>query len=250
MTAMSEPQRQAFILGEFADLVAGKVVYPGFGKIHVVSHAEFKMRWTKGPIHLATDWGRTPVCLVAVERPDGGLVVIDTFQAEDISAEGFWDNVVGPGLAQRYPGCRIASATGDPAGIDASAATETSPFLIWQSRGVPMELPGPGRADRLQPRIEATRNRLARLGVTGIPMLTITDNCKLLIDAIGRNYVYQEVRGAGAGVVSDVPTKSHKLWVSDLANALEYLCLYKAQDLETAGDDPYGAEMRPQRPMI
>jgi hypothetical protein len=250
MLSMSDEKVQAFVEGEFSALKAGKPVYPGFGKIHIVPQELFKRTWSRGPLLVSFDFGRTPVMLIAVERTDGSLVVIDEVCAEDVSIETFWLNHGRPVIDTKYMQCRYAGATGDPAGMDLGGTTETSPFQILQAHGVPIEPPQGGRVDRLAPRIEATRNRLARLGTTGIPMLTITDNCKLLIEAIGRNYVYAQVRGQGEGVVAESPTKSHKNWVSDLANALEYLCLYRAGELERAGDDPYGPERRPSRPLL
>lgn len=251
MLAMDDQKVQAFVEGEFAALKAGKVVYPGFGKIHVMPLEQFKRTWTRGPIILSFDFGRTPVTLIAVERADGGLAVIDEVYAEDVSIETFWQNNLSPVLNAKYPQCRFAGATGDPAGMDLGGTTETSPFQILQAVGVPIEPPGGGRVDRLAPRIEATRNRLSRLGSTGLPMLMVTDNCKLLIEAIGRTYVYAQVRGASEGIVAETPTKSHKNWVSDLMNALEYLCLYRASELERAGSDPYaGSERRVSRPLL
>jgi hypothetical protein len=92
----------------------------------------------------------------------------------------------------------------------------------------------------LEPRIEAVRQRLSRLdAITGEPMLQITDNCTFLISALMTTYVYQEIKGA-KGSFSDVPTKSHKFWTSDLANAVEYLCLYRRGELEPAM--PVGAK--------
>jgi hypothetical protein len=38
------------------------------------------------------------------------------------------------------------------------------------------------------------------------------------------DYVYEAIRG-GNGAVRDVPTKSHENWVSDLSDAIQYICL-------------------------
>ena len=249
MLSLSEEHIQAFVEGEFSAIKSGKVVYPGFGKMHILPRAQFDRVWRKGNLLYTFDFGRTPVLLLAVERADGGLIVIEEVCEEDVSIDTFWENSAAPVLRAKYNQCRIAGATGDPAGMDLGGTTETSPFQILQGKGVPIEPPQGGRVDRLAPRIEATRNRLSRLGTTGLPMLQITDNCPRLIDALQRTYIYQEVRGQ-VGAVSDVPTKSHKNWCSDLANALEYLCLYLASELESARDDHSGYEKQRPPPLL
>jgi len=71
---------------------------------------------------------------------------------------------------------------------------------------------------------------LTRLdGVEGNPMLQVTDNCVQLIEALSSTYIYKEIRGS-KGAISDVPCKDH--FASDLANALEYLCLYRRAEME------------------
>lgn len=230
---------KAYVMGEFVPLTTGKVVYTNFRHaIHVVKQPQFLARWGKrGRIGLTFDFGRTPVCLAWFDMPGGGIVIFDEFMAEDISVDGFWTNVVRPKLLERYPQCiagREGHVTGDPAGADETQATDQSPYSVLIDHGLQIEFPGDGRKDRLEPRIEATRKRLSKLdATTGEPMLQVTDNCTYLIDALMTGYVYQEVRGA-KGSFSDTPTKSHTGWVSDLANAVEYLCLYRRGDLEPA----------------
>ena len=205
--------------------------------LHVIPQARFHAQWgKKGRIGLAFDFGRTPVCLVWVDRPGGGITVVDEFMAEDVSIDGLWSNVVRPKLMENYPSCiagRTGFTTGDPAGADQTQAVDQSPYSVLQQHGLDIEFPGDGRKDSLAPRIEAVRQRLSRLdAITGQPMLQITDNCTFLIDALMTGYVYEEIRGT-KGSYRDVPCKAH--WDSDLANALEYMCLYRRQELEPAG---------------
>lgn len=237
----TEEHIKAYVMGEFVPLTTGKVVYTNFRHpLHVVPQANFLARWGKrGRIGLSFDFGRTPVCLVWVDRPGGGIVVVDEYMAEDISIDGLWSNVVRPKLMEDYPLCLAGMTgytTGDPAGADESQAVDQSPYSVLEQHGLNIEFPGDGRKDLLQPRIEAVRQRLSRLdAVTGEPMLQITDNCKVLISALMSGYVYEAVKGT-KGAYRDVPCKTH--WDSDLANALEYMCLYRRQDLEPAGAPP------------
>jgi hypothetical protein len=250
MLSMDPPSIQAFVEGDWAELRAGKLVFPGFGQAHILPRKTFDNMWSRRPILLTADWGRTPVVLLAAERNDGGLVVFEELMGEDISVEAFFDETVLPVLNGKMKGCPVIGATGDPSGIDISSASEVSPFSLLHARGIPIELPAGMRVDRIPPRLEATRQRIARMGTGGIPMLQVTDNCKFLISALTRTYVYAQLRGSATDVVAEVPTKSHVGWVSDLADALAYLCLYRSGELAEAGRDPYGAEMRPQRPMF
>ena len=236
---------EAYVMGRFVPLSTGQVVYRNFRhNLHVVQQAKFMAQWgKKGRIGLSFDFGRTPVCLVWVDRPGGGIVIVDEFMAEDVSIDGLWANVVRPGLMERYPACiagREGFTTGDPAGADETQATDQSPYSVLTGHGLNIEFPGDGRKDRLEPRIEAVRQRLSRLdAITGEPMLQITDNCTFLISALMTTYVYQEIKGA-KGSFSDVPVKHHRFWCSDLANAVEYLCLYRRGELEPAM--PVGAK--------
>jgi hypothetical protein len=228
---------QAYVFGQFADLSAGQVVYKAFRPdLHVVPHAQFMAQWGKmGVIGLSFDFGRTPVCLVWKDLPNGGIVIFEEFVAEGVSVDSLWSNVVRPQLIAEYPRCivgREGHVTGDPAGADETQAVDISPYQVLIDHGLNIEFPGDGRKDRLEPRIEAVRQRLTRLdGETGRPMIMITDKCVKLIEALAATYVFQEIKGA-KGSYSEVPTKSHNGHVSDLANALEYMCLYRRQELE------------------
>lgn len=239
----TEEHIKAYVMGQFVPLTTGKVVYTNFRHaIHVIPQARFLAQWGKrGRIGLTFDFGRTPVCLAWLDLPGGGIVVFDEFMAEDISIDGFWTNVARPKLLEKYPECiagRDNYVTGDPSGDDDTQAVDQSPYSVLKDHGLSIEFPGDGRKDRIEPRVEATRQRLSRLdAVSGMPMLQITDNCKFLIAALMTGYVYQEVKGS-KGSYSDTPTKSHVGWVSDLANALEYLCLYRRGELEPAGSPP------------
>ena len=229
MLGMSEPQIQAFVEGEFARLQTGKRVITAFNpKMHVIPREVFDRVWRAGNLMVSFDFGRTPVVLVVVERADGGLVVIDSLMDADTSFDAFLHTKVFPHVRQTYPNSRLIGGTADPSGADESAATSTSPFEIAQAAGLVLEYPGGTRVDRLQPRLEATQQRLQRLSPEGVPMIQITDNNKLLIDALERTYVWRVAPGQS---VTESPTKSHALWCSDLADAFQYLCWWKSNEL-------------------
>lgn len=227
----SQSEIASYVMGEFADLVVGKVVYTQFRRdLHVQKHADFINYWSKqGEIGATFDFGRTPVCLLYVRRRGGGITIFDEIAAEGSSIEALYDNHIQPLLKQQYPLAWITEATGDPAGDDRTQAVEASPYGVLRRKGVPIQFPAGVRKDALEPRIEAVRQRLTRLDDSGQPMLQITDNCPMLIEAIGSTYVFEQVEHK-PGVFRDVPTKTHKGFASDLGNALEYLALYTVGD--------------------
>lgn len=213
----------AYVEGKFSKLRTGKVVYPEFRrKIHIIPRA--RLRLTDGaPVVLSFDFGRTPVCLVGIVTGTGRIIIIDEVAGTDMAIETLVDGQLLPLLKQRYPRMPVANAWGDPAGADGQQNTELTPFGVLQARNIPINVPWDTR-NKLEPRIAAVRRRLMTLASDGLPMLQITDNCKILIAALEDGYIYESVRGK-ADVYKEVPTKSHVNWVSDIANAAEYLCL-------------------------
>lgn len=220
MLSAEDQKIKAYVEGDFADLVTGKVVFPEFSEErHVIP--QFKLPYG-APLHLSFDFGRTPVCIVATTTAGGRLIIIDEIMGEDMSVETLILEHVKPTLRQRYPQSLVTWATGDPAGMVEAQSVDVSPYDVLMNNGIPVQSPG---TNKLQPRIEAVKQRLTKLDRTGQPMLQITDNCKYLIAALKYNYIYEAVRGKN-DVVRDTPTKSHENWVSDLADSTHYLCLY------------------------
>jgi hypothetical protein len=249
MLSMSDAAISSFVEGEFAALMSGKPVYPGFSKkLHVLEDEVFYRTWGRGPLTLTFDFGRTPCCLITTELVDGRIIVLAEVVGEDTSIDQLWTDQVRPLLDQKFKGMRIEAACGDPSGADKVATADHSPFSILMNHGVPIEFPA-GRVDRIEPRIEAGRKRLSRLTASGVPALVVLSSCKVLIESLSRRYIYRKLRGQ-MDVTADTPDKSHP-W-SDVADAFSYLCLYRGAGLDDAERRVYGggAEMRPQRPMF
>lgn len=215
----------AYVEGDFADLKSGKVVFPEFNYgLHRIDERDVEVP-AGAPIMLSFDFGRTPVCLTAICTEAGGLVVTDEVVGESMSIETLFKGSVKPVLKQRYSRSKILHAWGDPAGNDETQAIDISPFQVLRANNVPIEVTWATRND-MHPRLEAVRMRLTTLGRDGKPMLRISSRCKLLLDALASGYIYPEIKGAhDSEIVQEQPTKSHVNWVSDLADALQYLCL-------------------------
>lgn len=222
MLTRKDADIQAYVEGRFADLVTGKLVFPQFlHHIHVVEHN--KLNLSGGfPIYLSFDFGRTPYCAVATTFEGGSMVVIDEVMGEDMSIETLVNEHINPLLRQRYPKAWIEDAWGDPAGAVQTQAVDLSPYDVLRNNGIPVQNPDP--SNRLEPRIEAVRQALQKLSTGGKPMLRVSDNCPVLIASLGSDYIYEQKRGTN-GVVMDKPTKSHVNWVSEAADAVQYLMI-------------------------
>ncbi|HFQ2795007.1 TPA: hypothetical protein ACHQHX_006045 [Pseudomonas aeruginosa] len=230
-----EEHIKAYIEGQFSDLRTGKVVFTEFNySLHRIPSSAVEVP-RGAPLLLSFDFGRTPVCLIAIAAAHGRLIVIGEIVGEDISISGLYNEDIKPVLKQKYPDSKPKHAWGDPAGKDEGQAVDLSPFAVLRAEGIPIEADWPS-GNRLEPRIEAVRRRLRTLARDGQPLLLITDACPLLLDAVASGYVYESVAGH-QGVYKEVPTKSHVNWVSDLADALEYLCLGFDTEYATTGKD-------------
>jgi hypothetical protein len=223
MLADSEDKIQAYVEGVFCDLKQGKVVFPEFHtRIHVLPAGKIEVG-DGAPLYLGFDFGSTPVCVIATTTRTGKLVILDEVCAEHASADSLFLHKLKPLLATKYRRCQVHVAWGDPAGLTLSQATDLTPFGVLESHGLNMQLPN-GKNNTLTPRLYAVRKRLTQLDEDGFPMLQITDNCTIAIDAINHNYVYEST-GKTDDAFREVPTKSHANWVSDIMDAIQYLCL-------------------------
>ena len=223
---------KAFVEGEYAPLKKGKVVFPQFRReLHVITSD--KVRVPPGlPLGLSFDFGRTPVCGIYARHPSGRLVMLEEVMGEDMAIETLARSLLLPLLHSKYRGSRIEWATGDPAGETGGQGMEMSPYGVLWELGIPIENPGGG--NNIRPRIEAVQRFLTRLDSAGQPMLQIRENCTFAIEAMARSYIYEEASKNHPDIVRDVPTKSHVNWVSDIADQIQYACLYHSPDLVQA----------------
>jgi hypothetical protein len=220
MLADDESDIKAYVEGQFAPLRTGKVVYGCFNSMHMIDHESFLASWSgSAGLLLGQDYGRTPALLIAVERPTGGLVVIDEVLAEDTGAAEFWAGPVRVTLDKHYSRCWLEEGWDDPAGWDKGQASDLSPHGAAVAAGAPYEVK---LSNKLDGRLSATRKLMTTLAADGKPALMVSKKCKFLIKALQRGYIY--TKGPG-GELSAIPTKTHKDWASDVANALEYLAL-------------------------
>lgn len=207
---------QSYVLGEFADVKHGKVVFPEFHRdVHTFPAERVNTKELRD-YYLAFDFGRTPVCIVGTLLSDGTLMVLDEFMGEDMSVEQLYRSTVRPALKRDYPNGICVRAYGDPAGMVGGQNINLSPFDVLRKEGVPIV--APTRSNKLEPRLAAVRSFMSSLGTGGKPRLLIRDNCRFLIQALAADYIYENRSG---GRTADTPTKSHVGWVSDLCLAAD-----------------------------
>lgn len=215
MLADPDPGKiQSYVMGDFADVKHGKVVFPEFHRDVHTFPAQSVNTHELREYYLSFDFGRTPVCIVGYLAPDGSLLVLDEFMGEDMSVDTLYRTEVLPALKQRYPNAVCAKAWGDPAGMVQGQNLDLSMFDVLRRLGVPIT--APTRSNKLEPRLQAVRSFMTALGHNGKPRLRIRDNCKFLVQAMAADYIYEN---RGSGGTHDTPTKSHVGWVSDLCVA-------------------------------
>ena len=215
MLADPDPGKiQSYVMGDFADVKHGKVVFPEFHRDVHTFPAQSVNTHELREYYLSFDFGRTPVCIVGYLAPDGSLLVLDEFMGEDMSVDTLYRTEVLPALKQRYPNAVCAKAWGDPAGMVQGQNLDLSMFDVLRRLGVPIT--APTRSNKLEPRLQAVRSFMTALGHNGKPRLRIRDNCKFLVQAMAADYIYEN---RGSGGTHDTPTKSHVGRVSDLCVA-------------------------------
>lgn len=223
MLGSPDDEIKAYVEGEFSDIKTGKTVWPEFSyELHRINSDNILIP-PGAPLYLSFDFGRTPVALIAIVTELGRLVVVDEVVGDNMAIATLYEEKLRPILRTRHKDNKVDAAWGDPAGADGGQQLDLSPFDILHAKGIPIAVNWNTRND-LEPRLEAVRRRLRTLGRDGKPLLQISDRCPKLLAAVAEDYVYESVTGH-ADVYRDVPTKSHVNWVSDLADALQYLCL-------------------------
>lgn len=214
----------SYVEGRFANLRRGKVVFPEFRRdLHVIDADLFQLP-PGASIGYSFDFGRTPVCLMFWEDPNGRLILIHEYMIRDADIRDLMEKKVWPSYLKDYNRPLIDWATGDPAGLQKGQAIGVSPFDVLRDTpyNLPMEVPMLG--NKTESRLSSMRPMLRQLSSGGLPAFGILSSCPVTIDAFESSYVYEEKRG-GNGEIKEEPTKIH--FASDVADAAMYATLYR-----------------------
>lgn len=211
----SEEWVNVHVHGQFGDDMSGQAV---FGRSFTT---EFHVRDGLIPNHtskiiLGCDWGRTPACLVGQVDARGRLLIFREITGENVGVEKFMKEQVTPVLANDFTHCHNY-IVGDPAGVQKSQVGEESVFDTLLRLGFDAY---PAPTNNIDSRLRAVEKLLLAQTDGEASVLINREGCPLLIRALQHEYMYRRKK---TGDVDDKPDKSHP-W-SDLADALQYMCL-------------------------
>ena len=218
---------QAHILCEYPDSLDGKAVH---GSTYDHKRHVSPVRLTpmgQGPnsptILMGIDQGRSPAAVFGQMHPSGKLYVLAEVFASNIGMEKFAQEYLRPLIASKFVGQPILAVI-DPAGLRKNEVNDDTPADALRRHGFRV--------------IAAPTNQIARRLDAVDRLLTqhegilISPDCPQLISALAADYKFKAKKN---GELEEVPEKKHP--ISDLADALQYMCLI-------AAGDNYGRVMR------
>lgn len=210
---------KVYVKGEYGYVTEGKPVYPMFRhSIHVS-----KDLLEPNPniaLTLGADFGLTPACIIGQKLVDGRWLIIDELTTEDCGIIRFAETL-SKYLKSHYPDHLIESAWGDPAGGQRSGNDERTALQIMSEYTGFNWKPAPVPDNDLTIRLEAVKAALNRM-VDGLPGITFSPKCKMLIKGSTSGYHYKSIRTGNGTQYHDTPAKNS---FSHSADGLQYLLL-------------------------
>lgn len=169
------------------------------------------------PIIVSQDFGRNPCALVGQLDHRGRILVLEELATEDMGLELHINRHLRPALAsERYMG-KPLYVIGDPAGTQRSTSYEETSFDLLKRAGL-MAYPAP--TNDIDKRLRSVEAFLLSQRDGGAALVIDEQRCPKLVQALGGGYRYAKRRN---GQLSPLPEKRHP--ESDLADALQYMCL-------------------------
>lgn len=173
-------------------------------------------------LRLGMDFGLTPAASISQRSANGRWLVQDEFVSERLGIVTF-ANELSRKLASDYPGLKVTSVRGDPAG-DAVNPEEKTVFQILRANGFAIAQPAPTQdPDR---RRESVAYLLRTLN-DGEPSIMIHTRCNTLRKGLAGGYNRKRLQVAGDIKYRDVPDKNK---YSHVCEALEYDCVSAGED--------------------
>lgn len=222
---------QAHIKCEYPDSLDGKAVHgASFSNKRHVAAVPFNAIGS-GPtaptILMGVDQGRSPAAVFAQMHASGKLFVIAECHAQNVGMEKFAAEYLRPLVAQRFPGMSILCVI-DPAGTRKNEVNDDTPADALRRHGFRVVAAPTNQIGR---RIDAVDRLL--LQHDG---MCINPECTTLINAMAADYRFKTRKN---GELEETPEKKHP--ISDVCDALQYVCLI-------AAGDNYGRVMRKLSP--
>lgn len=234
MVGMDDHDIRRFVDNEFGAVRRGQVVFPEYNEDIHVAREELRID-PRCPLLAGLDGGRTPALVF-------GQLDEETGQLRILREVVLYDPIDGKYLQRLGPsafGSIVADVAGqafpdfdgevllffDPAikfGVDDDEGYDWLDFFLKEFP-VSEWSPGSDDGNRIEPRLEAVRERFTQL-TGGQPKLLIDPRCRILRRGCRSHYIFERIeRGStGSGVFRSVPIKSDESHVQD---ALQELCI-------------------------
>ena len=179
------------------------------------------------PIWRCWDFGRRPCCLFVQTDRKGHVNIFDELTSVDDSgkihgqgADEFSDKVKTYCLAT-YPNAHWFDV-GDPSGGDPGQLSDSTPFMILQSKGFNIMPGGTQSLDGADDtRLEAVRRGL-RLTIDGKPIVQIGPRARLFKKGMGGYYRYEKIKKTASSGRVLLKPKPEKDEYSDPQDAFQY----------------------------
>lgn len=210
-----------YIHAKFGKSLSGQPVFRAFDRATHVAKLPLKFNpISSQPLLIGVDTALNPAAVLGQLGFEGRLQIFDAVHAQGKGALRFIREHLKPLLSNKYPGAR-AIVIMDPA-IRRMDTDEQTVAQLFRAEGFAVK---PARTNNIAPRVAAVDQFLTRT-VDGRPGILIDPAADMLIKALAGKYRYK-IKKPGTvdvQVEDDTPEKLHP-W-SDLADALQYLCLH------------------------
>lgn len=207
-----------YIHAKFGKSLGGLPVFRSFNRDVHIAKAPLKFNPIAAePLLVGLDIALNPAAVIGQLAHEGRLMILDDLHASGMGVLRFLRTKLKPLLTTKYPGARVLIIV-DPSGVRRMDTDEETVVRIIKAEGLAVK---PAKTNRLAPRIAAVDNFLTRTVDGAKPLLQIDPGCQMVIKALAGKYRYKLKKD---GQQEDEPEKLHP-W-SDIADALEYLCLH------------------------
>lgn len=201
--------------GEYGDSLAGTAVFGKSFNREMHTSTGLQLDFNR-PLVLGMDTGRHPAVVVGQVDMWGRLVVGMEAYAERMGMEKFVNTILKPMLVENFGMARFFVVV-DPAAVQRSQIGEESVLTALQRLGFNVVL---APTNNIEPRLRAVERHLNILLGDKAGMVIDSEKCPDLVRAMVHDYRYPRKKD---GEYLDKPDKNHP--ASDLADALQYLCL-------------------------
>lgn len=210
------------LANEYGFVKDGKPVYPDYRDS---THCkQFELSPGLG-LHIGLDFGLTPAAVIGQRMANGQWRWRRELVTEDTGIIRFAGELK-LFLAEHFPGYKVASITGDPAGDQRQAgdSQERTVFQLLAAEGI-AAVPAP--TNDFAVRTEAVSATLRRM-IDGEPGFLIHPDCKITRKGMQGGYMFKRVKVAGDERYRDVPDKNK---FSHPCEAGQYLMLGNGEHL-------------------